>query len=462
MLYFLSASLCDILSDSVRYIVSLISETDSNPEKGPGCGGFEHMKMSLRNEAYYPWYIVGASFIMLFFNSGASYALGVMFKPIIREFGWSRSAVSFVFMVNMVIFAFALTVVGKLYDRFGPKWIIIVSAIFISAGFVLTSFIQTFGQFFFSYGLLAAAGPAGLGIPLVSTVVSKWFEKWRGLALSISFAGTSIGAFILVPVLSLAATSYGWRSSFLFLGLILLAVDGLLAIFVIKGDPHHLNIKPFSGKREKAEKTFADTSSFSEDPPCIGLRGAARTGSFWLFLVIMFICGSGDFFATTHFINFATDYGITALTAGKMMGWFGLMSMVGVIITGPIADRIGSKIPIFVTFLLRFALYLFVMKYKSVTSLYVYALLFGFTQLVTAPLAPMLMGRLYGFRYIGILSGVVNTVHFLGGGFWTYATGLIFDWTGSYQSAFALSAIMAITAVLCSVFIVEKRHHEIS
>jgi cyanate permease len=176
----------------------------------------------------------------------------------------------------------------------------------------------------------------------------------------------------------------------------------------------------------------------------------------------MFICGSGDFFATTHFINFATDYGVSSLTAGKMMGWFGLMSMVGVIITGPVADRIGSKIPIIVTFLLRFALFLFVLKYKSVTSLYVYALFFGFTQLVTAPLAPMLAGRLYGFGYIGILSGVINTVHFLGGGFWTYATGLIFDRTGSYQLAFVLSAIMAMTAVLCAIFIVEKRHREAS
>jgi MFS family permease len=319
------------------------------------------MKKYLQNTAYYPWYIVAASFIMLFFNSGASYALGVMFKPIIREFGWSRSAVSLVFMVNMIVFAFALTVVGKLYDRFGPKWIIIISALFLSVGFVLTSFVHTFGQFFFSYGLLAAAGPAGLGVPLASTVVSKWFEKRRGLALSISLAGASIGAFILVPVLSLTATAYGWRSSFLFLGLIVLVIDSLLAVFVIKGDPRHLNMTPFGARQGKPEQTPTGTPSPSGEPASMGLRAAAKTRSFWLFLVIMFICGSGDFFATTHFINFATDYGVSSLTAGKMMGWFGLMSMVGVIITGPVADRIGSKIPIVITFLLRFAIFLFVL-----------------------------------------------------------------------------------------------------
>ena len=244
------------------------------------------MKKYLHNTAYYPWYIVAASFIMLFFNSGASYALGVMFKPIIREFGWSRSAVSLVFMVNMVIFALALTVVGKLYDRFGPKWIIIISALFLSVGFVLTSFVHTFGQFFFSYGLLAAAGPAGLGVPLASTVVSKWFEKWRGLALSISLAGASIGAFILVPVLSLAATAYGWRSSFLFLGLIVLVIDSLLAVFVIKGDPHHLGMTPFGAKTgETGSRQDGHTLAFRRTGEHGTREAAAKTRSFWLFLV---------------------------------------------------------------------------------------------------------------------------------------------------------------------------------
>lgn len=394
---------------------------------------------------------------MLFFNTGAQYAFGVMFKPIIREFGWSRSAVSFVFLVNMVIFAVALTIVGRLYDRFGPKWIIIVSTLLISAGFILTSFIHSFGQFFFSYGLLAAAGPAGTGVPLVSTLVSKWFEKWRGLAISLSLAGTSLGAFILVPLLSLAAASYGWRSSFFYLGLTVLLVNVLLALTIIKGDPHHLGITPF-GADEKTKAGAGKKAPVSESIPSMGLREAAHTRSFWLFLGTMFICGSGDFFATTHFINIATDYGVSALTAGKMMGWYGLMSLAGMLLTGPAADRIGSKIPIIATFMLRFVLYLFILKYKSVMSLYTFAFLFGFTQLITAPLAPMLMGRLYGFGHIGIITGAVNTVHFLGGGFWPYITSLIFDRTGSYQLAFVLSAALALVAVICSLFIVEKRH----
>ena len=401
--------------------------------------------------ALYGRYIVAASFLILFFYAGAQYAFGVMFKPVIREFGWSRSAISLVFLVNMVVFAIALTLVGRLYDRFGPKWIIIISTLLLSAGFVLTSFIQSLGQFFFSYGILAALGLAGTGVPLISTLVSKWFDKGRGLAISLSLAGSSVGAFVLVRILSRFSVSYGWRTSYLCLGLVMLLVNSLLAIFVIKGDPRHL------GMSEGVVHSRGDTGAV-KGAAALSLRQAMATRSFWLFLATMFVCGSGDYLATSHFINFATDIGVSPITAGNMMSWYGLLSFAGILVAGPAADRIGSKMPIVLTFVLRFLLYLFIVRYKSVPSLYVFALLFGFTHLITAPLTPMLMGRLYGFRQIGLLTGVVNTVHFLGGGIFTYVTGVIFDRTGSYQMAFIVAAAMAGAAALCSSFIAERSH----
>ncbi|NQU15534.1 MAG: MFS transporter, partial [Desulfobacteraceae bacterium] len=85
-------------------------------------------------------------------------------------------------------------------------------------------------------------------------------------------------------------------------------------------------------------------------------------------------------------------------------------------------------------------------------------LFFGFTFLITAPLTTTLVGRLYGFSHVGILSGFIATIHHLGGGIWAYAGGVIFDETGSYKLAFILSAFMALAAILCTVLIKEKRH----
>ena len=407
---------------------------------------------------FYGWYIVAASFIILFFNSGARYAFGVMFKPIIKEFGWSRGTISLVFFLNMAIFALTLIIVGRLYDRYGPRWVITISTVFISAGFVLTSFIHSIGQFVFSYGILAAIGVGGTAVPLIATLTSKWFGKWRGLAISLSLSGNSMGQFALVPFLSLLTLSYGWRTSYLYIGITMLIVNILLTLFVIKGDPHHLGLKPFGQEEgDGREKEAKNKSPTLKSPQEFGLKQAMHSRSYWLYAGMMFICGGGDFFATTHLIPLATDYGISPLTAGNMLGWYGLMSLAGILAAGPAADWIGNKTPIVLTFILRFFLYLLVLKYKTLTSLYIFALCFGFTHLITAPLTPMFIGKLYGVTHLGLLTGFVNTVHFLGGGFWAYIAGVIFDKTGSYQLAFLLLAIMAVAATLCSLLMVERR-----
>jgi MFS family permease len=408
---------------------------------------------------HYGWYIVAASFMILCFNAGARYAFGVMFKPIIKEFGWGRGEVSLVFFVNMVIFAVSLLIVGKIYDRYGPKWVVIISTIFISSGFILTSFIHSIGQFFFSYGVLAAFGIAGTAVPLMATLTSKWFDKWRGFAVSLSVSGNSIGQFALVPLFSFFALNYGWRSSYLYIGIIMLVVNILLALFVIKGDPRHFGLKPYGFVEAKEgddgrQPSVSSTGSSMD----MGIKQAMKTSAFWFFAIVMFICGGGDYFATIHLIPLATDYGISPMTAGNMLALYGLMSLAGVLIAGPVADLIGSKIPIILTFVLRVLLFVMLIQYKNEVSFYVFAFAFGFTHLITAPLTPILIGKLYGFTYLGMLTGFINTVHFLGAGFWPYIAGVIFDKTGSYQLAFILSAIMAFAAVVAMLLVKERRY----
>lgn len=408
---------------------------------------------------FYGWYIVAASFIILFFSSGSRYAFGVMFKPIIQEFGWSRGSISLVFFLNMVVFSLAIMIAGKAYDRRGPRMVLTVSTLFVSAGFILTAFIHSIGEFFFSYGILAALGVAGTSVPTISTITSKWFEKRRGLALSLAVSGVSIGQFVLVPFFSLLTAGYGWRATYLYGGILMLVINLSITWFVVKGDPHQMGLNPLGSDvvtRPPALKATQSSPLRAEKD--FTLTQAMRTRSFWLMSAAMFICGSGDYFATTHLIPMATDLGISPLTAGNMLGLYGLMSLAGILAAGPAADRIGNKIPIVFQFLLRVLLCLMVLEYKSVTSLWVFAMLYGFTHLITAPLIPMLMLKLYGGAHLGTIAGFVNTAHFLGGGVWAYGAGVVFDKTGSYQLAFAVSAAVALAAAILGLLIRERRH----
>jgi len=412
-------------------------------------------KNSPQGNLFYGWYVLASSFIILFFNSGARVSFGVMFKPMIAEFGWNRSSLSLAFFLNMTFYALSLTIAGRFYDRYGPKWVIIISTIFLSAGFTLISLVDSLWQLFVYYGILAAIGLGGTSVTLIAALMSKWFEKWRGLAISLALSGNSLGQFALVPLFTIFTLRYGWRTAYFCIALIMFVVNIILALLVVKGDPEDLGIRPF-GDGEKTNREEAQTP-LVESSQDLDLREAMRTRSFWLFLIVMFVCGSGDFLVSIHLIPFVTDYGISPITAGNMLAWFGLMSLAGIMIAGPASDLIGNKIPIALTFLLRVLLFLLIIKYQNLASFYIFAFGFGFTYLITAPLTPALIGRLYGISHIGLISGLITTVHHLGGGFWAYMGGLIFDQTGGYQLAFILSAMMAVVAVFCSILIVERR-----
>jgi len=97
-----------------------------------------------KSHVHYAYYILAACFLILFFNSGARFSIGVVFKPLISEFGWSRSAVSMAFFINMAVFALSLFVVGRFYDRYGPKWVIVIATIFLAVGFISIGFIKNF------------------------------------------------------------------------------------------------------------------------------------------------------------------------------------------------------------------------------------------------------------------------------------------------------------------------------
>lgn len=416
-----------------------------------------HKETLPRFHIFYGWYILASSFAILFFNSGARYSFGVAFKPMIAEFGWSRGSISFAFFLNMTLFAISLIAVGRFYDRYGPKWVIIISTVFVSAGYALISLINSLWQFYIFYGVFAAIGLGGTSIPLLAALISKWFKKWRGLAISLALSGNCLGQFAIVPLFTFSTFRYGWRISYLSIGLMMFLVNMTLALLVIKENAnnpdtcssHYKDSEKIQGSRE------IDSSGTLQD---LSLREAMHTSSFWLFLIAMFICGSGDFLVSTHLIPFVTDHGIAATTAGTMLGWFGLMSLGGILLSGPASDLIGNKIPLVVIFLIRFSLFILILTYQNQTSFYLFSLTFGFTFLMAAPIVTTLVGKLYGFSHIGLISGVITMVHHFGGGFWAFMGGWIFDLTGSYQLSFILSAVMALIALFCCMFIKEKRY----
>jgi MFS family permease len=410
---------------------------------------------------YYGWYILIACFLLLFFQAGARFSFGVMFKPMLADFGWDRASISLAFFLNMTFFALTMSLAGRLYDRYGPKWIIFVSTLFLAAGYGCIAIIDNLLEFHIYYGIIAAIGTGGASIPLIASLMSKWFDKHRGLAISLALSGNCIGQFMLVPLFSQVVIRFGWRASYAVIGLLILTVNTIIVLLVVKGDPQDLGLMPYGHKNQNRPETIDKKSSHDSTTTAkdLNLKQAMATSSFWLFLAAMLVCGSGDFLVITHLIPMVTDFEISATIAANMLAWFGLLSMGGILIAGPLSDLIGNKLPLAFTFVLRLFLFVMILNYQNLVSFYAFSVAFGFTFLITAPLTTTLVGRLYGFSHVGLLSGFITTVHHLGGGFWAYMGGVIFDKTNSYRLSFVISAILAGLAAGCVLLIKERRYH---
>jgi MFS family permease len=405
---------------------------------------------------FYGWYVLAASFLILFLSSGARFTIGIAFKPLLAEFGWSRSDVSLAALLNMTFFSLSVIVTGKWYDRFGPKWVIVVSTLLVSSGYMLIALTQTLWHFLLLYGVIAAMGLWGTTVPIFAALMSKWFEKRRGLTISLALSGNCLGQFALVPVFTTLITECGWRASHFWIGCMMLVLNLSLTFLVIRGDPEDLGVIPYGRQEANASPSAPGEAADRAAEKDLGLGEAMRKPSFWLFTLFMFVCGSGDFLVTTHMIPMVTDFGIPAVTASNMLAWFGLLGLAGILAAGPASDLIGDKIPIALTFLLRVFAFILVIAYQNMVSFYVFALVFGFTFLVTAPLTPTLVGRLYGFSHVGVLSGFITTIHHLGGGIAAWGGGVLFDLTGSYRIVLIISAAMAAMAVV-SVMLIRPR-----
>jgi MFS family permease len=411
---------------------------------------------------FYGWYVLAASFVILFLNAGGRLIIGVMVKPMAADFGWSRSAISSAVFLNMAVYALSIVITGRLYDRYGPKWIIAGSTLLFSAGYALMATMHSLWEFLLYFGVLNAAGLGGTTVPIFGSLIGNWFEKRRGLAVSLAFTGSSLGQFLLIPAFSNMIEISGWRSTSLWIGVISLGVNLALVFGVIRGDPGRFGLQPYGGRTR--QRLGGETDAFCGLPnPTIGRRDltlseAMRTRSLWLFTIAMFVCGGADSLITTHLVPMITDYGISTAVGANMLAWLGLLGLPGILLAGPAADVIGNKLPIAITFALRVALLVMLLRLKGLMPFWIFSLGFGFTLLVTAPLTTTLVGTLYGVTHIGFISGFIVTVHMMGGGLWAYLGGVVFDRTGDYDLAFLISAGMAALAFACTLFIREERH----
>jgi predicted MFS family arabinose efflux permease len=405
---------------------------------------------------FYGWYLVGASWVMLFL--GGAVSVGIFFKPILEDeaFGWDRATLSTFYMFAMLLFAVVAPFLGRVIDRFGPRFMLFVTMVTQTLSSTLnglaTSVWQIFaGRFFFDVKGLQAS----------QVLINRWFVKKRGQAQGIAATGMPIGTLLLAPLSEFLILKWGWRPTMLFwAGVSFIIVFPL--VLLVRNRPEEKGYGP-----DGEPLTTGTGSEWSLSPgedihegriaafSGHTLAGAARLPSFWLLSATHLICGIGCGFMMTHIVIFATDLGYSAMTAASLLSVQGGLNLIGVLLTGHISDRYARNRVLALTHVIRslsfFTTVVFIiLGGGSLWILYLSMAFFGFGWFTTSPLVSGLVADLFGGLSMGTIIGVTMSSHTIGMALGAYGGGLTYELTGSYYRFFLVQGGLELLAAVCA------------
>ncbi len=402
-----------------------------------------------RKKIYYGWIVLAAVVFAMLGGSGIRAIFGVFIKPIEAEFGWTRQQLSGAAALSLFVLGAVSPTVGWLADTWGPRRVMLLATAMLGVGTVLSSLVGHLWQIYGTAGVLMAAGAGGLGIATTSTVAARWFVARRGLILGILGGAMSAGQMLVVPLAMLLISVYGWRASFLWLGVGMLALALPVIAWLVRDDPAHKGLKPYGAQA-------AGHLGAPVNERRVPLAEAMQVPAFWLLATTFFVCGyTSNGLVLTHLVPHAAEHGFSEMHAAQALGLMGAMNIVGTVASGWICDRFGRKGPLAFYYGVRGVSLIFLLYVWNVPSLHIFAAIFGLNYISTVPPTTTLTANIFGRLSVGTLSGWIFFSHQVGSAIGAWAGGAIFDATGSYAWAFLSAALLAFVASGLSLLIKE-------
>ena len=403
-------------------------------------------------KGFYGWWIVFAGTLILFVSSGIGfYGHGVILDPLRTLHGWPKATISSAITLYFLTAGIMGMIIGRQVDRYGPKWVLLLGSVVIGAGFVLLSRISTVWQLYVVYFMMAIGFSCTSLVP-VNTLITNWFIRKRGFAMSLTNTGLSAGGIVLVPLSSYMISRWGLETALPVLGAIYCAVIIPSAIFFVQQRPSDLDQFP------DGESPIASSSGGSGSPLDYSAQmqvwtrsQALHTIAFWSIVIAFFLALAGQIAFLVHQISFLSPYlGVTgaatavSVTAGA--------SIVGRLFLGTFVDRCDKRYVIMACFLIQAVAMLTLAHYNHIIVLYLGTFAFGLTMGSIIMMQSLIIGECFGLFSFATVSGLAGLFTLSGAAFGPTIAGLIYDAAQSYRMAFTIFAAMSMVAILVIFF----------
>jgi len=384
---------------------------------------------------FYGWNVVGAAFTALFVVYSIQFSFGTFVDDIVEDTGWSETRLQLIFAVYIFTYSSLSAVTGALTDRVGPRRVVAVGSVLLTAGYIIWATAPNLWIAFLGLGVVAPLGMSASWVPCNATVV-RWFVERRGTALAIATSGTSMANIIAPPVAATLVKAYGWRTA-----LASFALTGgaamLLSSLWFRRDPESMG--QFPDGKDGPPTPLDQTLISSTDG--LTAKAASRTRTYWLILGMYALTFVVVFVPFVHSNQFAIDLGIDEITAATVISSIGVGGLAGRLLVGPISDRLGRKRLVVAAFALETLAFFGIAASNGLTLLYPSAVVFGFSYGATVTMLPALVGDYFGREHagaiVGRIFGTAGSLAAIG----PYVAQLLVDSSGSYRFAFVLSGV---------------------
>jgi cyanate permease len=288
------------------------------------------------------------------------------------------------------------------------------------------------GQFYIFYVALGLAG-TGLGPLAYGNVVSRWFDKRRGLALGLTMVGIGCGAMIIPPFAQHLIARFGWRTAYAIFGFVVLLIPIPAVALFLKEKPQDLGLLPDGDA--PADAAAVGVSAYD----------AWHSRTFWLLMCAFFLVGASVQGCIVHTAALLSDRGISLQTAALGSSLLGAAVMTGRVATGYLLDRLFAPRVAAVFFACVAAgIGLLLTGGKSPAS-FLGVFLVGLGLGAEVDIIAYVIGRYFGLRSFAQIYSVALGIFVLAGALGPLSMGWGFDLTGSYSAP--LLALFASTLV---------------
>lgn len=385
--------------------------------------------------------VLGFTFLGLFAIFGVRASFGAYVIPWEEEFAISRTTVTFISMLSLITYATFQPIAGKLGDKYGARVVLAVSLLLSGVALILASMAGQLWQVAVLYGVVASIGMAGSSNVTASAIVAHWFVDKRGLAMGLVLSGMAAGQLVITPVSLFLIAQYDWRLCMLVFSVIIALIILPICYLFVRSKPADMGLRPYGVTEEVA----AGQAAVSPEKKINGdsIFAVMKERTFWLLAIPYFICGFTDVgLIGTHFIPFAAGKDFSVVIIGTVMAIIASFNIVGTIGTGYLSDKLDSGKLLAMIYWTRGVMFILVLTAENPVLLYVFAVLYGATEMASIAPTSTMCAHLFKQYSIGAVFGFVSVSHQLGAALGSFVPGVLYDLTGSYTMVFVISIVL--------------------